>query len=150
MNTADAERFIEVELCGRWPDWKPTPAQASDWLFWLRPLTWQQAAAAAREHAAESRYKFPIAAAILQRAKSLAKAAAPEKPKGPTFVTLAAEYLGGCPELTKRRVFYSVPCGPNGKPLKPDQQEQIDKVCQAWLAQLERQYPGARFSVRQT
>lgn len=151
MRTEEAQKFIEVELCGRWPDWKPTPAQVSDWLNWLAPYSWQQASVSVRAHAAESRYKAPIPAAILQHLRAHSKPTpAKQNNAAPNFVTLRAEYVSGCADPTLRpgRLFHSVPCGQDGKPLKPDQHELIDQVCDAWLAQLKSHYPGAIFIIQ--
>jgi len=147
MDASQAREFFDTQLCPRWPDWKPTPAQTADWIEWLAPLDWQATLKAVRNHAAASRYKAPIAADIL----ASARAAMPPRPKSsqPTLVTLKAVYRGGCTtkKINPGEKFDCVPCLHN-RTIRPDEKEYLERAVRQWLNELQTRYPGGQFELQ--
>ncbi len=50
MLRAEAANFVNDQMRTRWPEWKPSSQQLSDWAMWLGPYDYQNATNAVREH----------------------------------------------------------------------------------------------------
>ena len=146
MLKSEAQHFFDTELCPRWPDWKPTLPQASDWIEWLMPLSRTAALSAVKRHAAGSRFKAPVAAAVFEFAKADTPRPAPSS--GPNFVTLKAVYRGGCTLCTMRlgRRFEFVPCVGN-RPVPPGDTPTLLRAGEAYIRQLRQYPPGGQFEL---